>query len=55
LGRVQRQRPFVSPGFVSNAGVHSNVARHFPRGLGPMRHAWPSQAQPQIHFWLGRS
>jgi hypothetical protein len=49
-GRVQRQRPFVSPGLVSKTGLHSAIARQFPFLSGPIRHALPSQAWPQIQF-----
>ena len=38
-GRVQRQRPFVSPGFVSRTGLHSAVARQRPLASGPGRQA----------------
>jgi hypothetical protein len=54
-GRVQRQRPLVSPGLVSNTGLHSAVARQRPLESGPCRHGWPSHAWPQTQFWFGRA
>lgn len=49
-GRVQRQRPLLSPGLVSRTGRHSAVARQRPFSSGPCRHGWPLQAWPQIQF-----
>jgi hypothetical protein len=50
LDRVQRQRPFVSPGLISRRGLHSLVTQQRPFESGPTRHALPSQAWPQIQF-----
>jgi len=49
LARAQDQRsPFLR-------GVHSSRAMHRPLPSGPTWQALPAAAQPQTHFWLGRS
>jgi hypothetical protein len=39
----------------SRSGVHSGAAGQSPRGDGPALHARPSQANPHVHGWFGRS
>ena len=49
FARAQDQRsPFLM-------GVHSCRAMHWPPPSGPTWQALPSAAQPQTHFWPGRS